>query len=91
MASDETVKFTAGLLKAAAQLFTSSFFSTGGDEVNQNCYTEDAETQADLAATGRNIDQALDTFIQANHKALGELGKSPVVWQGQRFWLSIRG
>jgi hexosaminidase len=37
LASEATVKFTAGMLKAAAGLFQSQFFSTGGDEINAKC------------------------------------------------------
>lgn len=64
-------------------MFPSTLFSTGGDEINANCYTEDAETQKDLNATGKTFEQALDTFTQATHKALIAEGKTPVVWEGK--------
>lgn len=83
LASADTTKFTASLLKAAASLFPSKFFSTGGDELNANCYAKDAQTQADLAATGRTLEQALDVFTQATHKALKDIGKTAVVWEGE--------
>lgn len=79
LASPATVNFTADLLSAAAKLFPSTLFSTGGDEINEQCYQDDAETQQELA--GRTIVQALDTFTQATHGALRSLGKTPVVWE----------
>jgi hexosaminidase len=103
LASPATTKFTAGLLKAAATLFPSKLFSTGGDELNANCYAKDAATQKDLgepvhlrpktkilsatmiAAQGKTLEQALDTFTQATHSALRESGKRAVVWEGKRY------
>lgn len=81
LASAATTKFTAGLVKAAASLFPSKLFSTGGDELNQNCYTQDSATQNDLKQQGKTLDQALDTFTQATHAALKSVGKRAVVWQ----------
>lgn len=49
LASAATTNFTASLLKSAASLFPSKFFSTGGDELNANCYTQDPATQSDLS------------------------------------------
>lgn len=82
LASDATAKFTAGLLAAAAKLSPSTLFSTGGDELNTNCYAADPETQQALNATGKTLEQALDTFTQESHKALIAEGKTPVVWEG---------
>jgi len=56
-------------------------FHTGGDEINANCYQDDAQTQKDLA--GRTVEQALDAFTQATHGALKGLGKTPLVWEGK--------
>ncbi|KAF7357392.1 Beta-hexosaminidase [Mycena sanguinolenta] len=81
LASEATVNFTGSLLKAAAGLFESHYFSTGGDEVNANCYTQDNETQASLESTNKTFAQALDTFVQSNHAALRSVGKSAVVWE----------
>ena len=83
LASPATVNFTVGLLSAAAQLFPSTLFSTGGDEINARCYQDDAQTQQDLG--GRSIGEALETFTQATHGALRSLGKTPVVWEGKRY------
>lgn len=58
-------------------------FSTGGDELNENCYIQDPETQQILNSTGQSLEQALDGFTQATHDALRSLGKTPVVWEGE--------
>jgi hexosaminidase len=80
LASPATINFTASLLSAVAKLFPSTLFSTGGDEINAQCYQADAQTQHDLG--GRSLNQALDGFTQATHGALRNLGKTPVVWEG---------
>lgn len=82
LASPATANFTAGLLSAAAKLFASPLFSTGGDELNTNCYTQDAETQQILKSSGQTLEQALSAFTQTTHGALRKLGKTPVVWEG---------
>ncbi|GLB38605.1 putative beta-acetyl hexosaminidase like [Lyophyllum shimeji] len=81
LASSATTNFTTGLLKAAASMFQSKLFSTGGDELNANCYAKDNATQADLAAQQKTLEQALDTFTQATHAGLREVGKRAVVWE----------
>lgn len=81
LASEATTNFTTGLLTAVAKLSPSTLFSTGGDELNVKCYTDDEETQASLNATGKTLEQALDTFTQTTHKALIAEGKTPVVWE----------
>lgn len=53
--------------------------STGGDEVNLNCYNNDAETQAELKSSNQTLDEALNTFVQATHDALKKAGKTPLV------------
>lgn len=62
-------------------MFPSTMMSTGGDELNTNCYDQDAETQADLKATGRTLEQALDVFTQTTHAAIEAVGKTPAVWE----------
>ncbi|KAI0684527.1 N-acetylhexosaminidase [Cytidiella melzeri] len=81
LASNATIAYTAGLLTAVSKMFPSTLFSTGGDEINANCYAQDVETQQALNATGKTFEQALDTFTQATHKALIAEGKTPVVWE----------
>ncbi|KAF5382459.1 hypothetical protein D9615_002743 [Tricholomella constricta] len=81
LASEATTNFTTSLLKAAASMFPSTLFSTGGDELNANCYDKDAATQADLASQKKTLEQALDTFTQVTHSGLREVGKRAVVWE----------
>ena len=81
LASPDTVNFTSGLLVNAAKLFPGNYFSTGGDEINAMCYTDDFLTQEALAASQKTFEQALDDFTQAEHKALKGVGKTAVVWQ----------
>ncbi len=42
-----------------------------------NCYKTDGQTVAES-------EEALDVFTQAIHKSLTDLGKSPVVGEGER-------
>lgn len=89
IASPATVQFSANLLSAAAKLFPSKYFSTGGDEVNKNCYADDNETQQMLNSSGKTFEQVLDTFTQTTHAALAKEGKTPVVWEGLWFHFSF--
>ncbi|EIN12446.1 N-acetylhexosaminidase [Punctularia strigosozonata HHB-11173 SS5] len=81
LASPATQNFTASLLTAAAKLFPSKLFSTGGDEINANCYTADTETQQSLNSSGLTFEEALSQFTVKTHKAIEALGKTPVVWE----------
>jgi hexosaminidase len=76
------VNFTASLLADVAKTLPSSYFSTGGDELNTNCYTNDYPTQQQLNSTGMTLNDALNTFTQVTHGALIAEGKTPVVWEG---------
>ncbi|KAF8903081.1 glycoside hydrolase superfamily [Gymnopilus junonius] len=76
LARAATTNFTSGMLAAAPSLFSSHYFRTGGDEVNENCYDDDEETQRELA---------FDTFTHITHQALRFVGKTPTVWEG---WIS---
>lgn len=57
-------------------------FSTGGDEINTNCYEEDAETQASLSESGKSLEDALDTFTGRMHDVVRQSGRKVVVWEG---------
>ncbi|KAI0629989.1 N-acetylhexosaminidase [Trametes polyzona] len=81
LASPATTNFTADLLSAVARMFPSSLFSTGGDELNTECYAQDPDTQADLKAGGRTLEQALDVFTRTTHAAIRAEGKTPAVWE----------
>lgn len=77
----EVVNFTASLISSVAQTLVSKYFSTGGDELNTNCYVNDTVTQQQLNQTGMTLNDALNTFTQATHGALIAQGKTPVVWE----------
>ena len=76
------MNFTVDLLLAVAKMLPSKLFSTGGDELNTNCYGSDPQTQADLKSSGKTLEQALDVFTRATHDAIISEGKTPVVWEG---------
>ncbi|KAK7434922.1 Glucosamine-6-phosphate isomerase (Glucosamine-6-phosphate deaminase) (GNPDA) (GlcN6P deaminase) [Stygiomarasmius scandens] len=81
LASPSTINFTQSLFASASSLFTGKLFSSGGDEINQNCYDKDNQTQSDLTASGKTFEEALDTFTQATHRVLHDNGKRVVVWE----------
>ncbi|TFK48766.1 N-acetylhexosaminidase [Heliocybe sulcata] len=75
------VNFTADVFTALSKMFPSKLLSTGGDELNINCYDQDEVTQGTLNKTGKTLEQALDSFTQATHSALAQAGKTPIVWE----------
>ncbi|ETW82196.1 glycoside hydrolase family 20 protein [Heterobasidion irregulare TC 32-1] len=79
--TNATATYTASLLRAAAALFPSSLFSTGGDEINARCYADDAQTQAALVAGGQTVEQALSDFVGVTGDAVRGAGKRVVVWE----------
>ncbi|KIY52422.1 glycoside hydrolase family 20 protein [Fistulina hepatica ATCC 64428] len=79
--SDETTNFTVNLLTTVARNLSSSLFSTGGDELNIPCYTDDSLTQQELADKNVTLAEALEAFTQVTHGALKDIGKTPVVWE----------
>ncbi|KAJ3512227.1 hypothetical protein NLJ89_g3643 [Agrocybe chaxingu] len=81
LASSSTTRFTANVISSIAKTLPSKMFSTGGDELNVNCYLQDAQTQADLMSSGMTLEQALDAFTQMTHGALRTIDKTPVVWE----------
>ena len=80
--TNATATYTASLLRAAAALFPSSLFSTGGDEINARCYADDAQTQAALVAGGQTVEQALSDFVGVTGDAVRGAGKRVVAWEG---------
>ncbi|KAJ3732372.1 N-acetylhexosaminidase [Lentinula guzmanii] len=80
-ANADTTNFTTSLISSISSQFPGKYFSTGGDELNTECYAIDDSTQADLNATGKTLEQALDTFTQSVHSVLENSGKTPVVWE----------
>ena len=81
-ADEGVTNYIADMFTAVTKMFPSTLFSTGGDELNTNCYTIDEPTQKTLNETGRTLEEALDAFTQVTHKALEVQGKTPVVWEG---------
>ncbi|KAF8901265.1 N-acetylhexosaminidase [Mucidula mucida] len=79
--SPETTNFTTSLVTAITSMFTSPYFSLGGDEINAQCYTDDTETQSALNSTGETFTDALNKFTTATHGAVRDAGKTPVVWE----------
>ena len=82
IADSAAVNFTASMFEAVASMVQGSYVSTGGDEVNSQCYDDDTETQQALNSTGETITQALNSFVTATHQVLEDAGKTPVVWEG---------
>nr|BAM42836.1 beta-N-acetylhexosaminidase [Lentinula edodes] len=80
-ANANTTNFTASLISSVSARFPGKYFSTGGDELNTECYAIDESTQADLNTTGKTLEQALDTFTQTVQSVLEDSGKTPVVWE----------
>jgi hexosaminidase len=76
------MNFTASLLADVAKTLPSSYFSTGGDELNTECYANDYPTQLQLNSTGETLNSALNTFTEVTHAALIAEGKTPIVWEG---------
>ncbi|KAG8857991.1 N-acetyl-glucosamine-6-phosphate deacetylase [Tulasnella sp. 330] len=81
LANKNVITFVTDLFISVIQNLPSKYFSTGGDEINDNCYTTDAETQAELTANKQTFEEALSSFTQNTHKALTQAGKIPVVWE----------
>ncbi|THH09831.1 hypothetical protein EW145_g1735 [Phellinidium pouzarii] len=79
LATPATVNFSVALIEAVSTKFRSSLFSTGGDEVNEKCYAQDVQTQADLESAGLDLDGALDIFLKAEHAVVRAQGKTPIV------------
>lgn len=89
LATPSTINFTTSLVASVAKNFRSSLFSTGGDEVNTNCYAQDNQTQTDLAESGLNLDEALDAFLHATHAVLTDMGKGQIVKEGELFGYGV--
>ncbi|KAF8315602.1 N-acetylhexosaminidase [Clavulina sp. PMI_390] len=82
LAAPEVLTFTTELFTAVLNKnYAGTLFSTGGDEINANCYNTDNATQAELASKGITFDQALSDFVVNGHAAVRKAGKTPVVWE----------
>ncbi|OJA10119.1 hypothetical protein AZE42_10643 [Rhizopogon vesiculosus] len=74
----EVMNFTASLLVGVANTLPLSYISTGGDELNTNCYVNDTLTQMQLNSTNTT---PKNTFTQTTHGALMATGNTSVVWE----------
>ncbi|KAF8333584.1 N-acetylhexosaminidase [Cantharellus anzutake] len=81
LATASVIEFTQNLIKSVLPSLPSKYFSTGGDEINTNCYSQDPETQSELEKKGWTLDQALGNFVGKIHSTVASLGKTPVVWE----------
>ncbi|KAG9103168.1 N-acetyl-glucosamine-6-phosphate deacetylase [Ceratobasidium sp. 370] len=83
LASPIVQKFTADLLSAVLSPLQGlgTLFSTGGDEVDTNCYAKDGPTQDELKKQGITLDSAFEKFTNVTHAAVRNSGRTPVVWE----------
>ena len=56
----------------------SSYFHSGGDEVNKNAYELDETVRASSVDVIRPL---LQKFVDRNHNQIRELGMTPIVWE----------
>lgn len=56
----------------------SSYFHTGGDEVNKNAYTLDDTVQSNDTAV---LQPLMQKFIDRNHDQVRAMGLTPIVWE----------
>ncbi|KAK0547502.1 Glucosamine-6-phosphate isomerase (Glucosamine-6-phosphate deaminase) (GNPDA) (GlcN6P deaminase) [Tilletia horrida] len=71
--SPGAIPYAQELIAAVSALFPSPYFSTGGDEVNLNCYGAKAASDIDAPL--------LKPFVQAAQDAVVKAGKVPMVWE----------
>jgi hypothetical protein len=81
LAAPAVRNFTSQLFKSVLASLPGQYFSTGGDEINANCYAQDNETQTELSLQGKTFGEALSDFVVNAHATVKSMGKTPVVWQ----------
>ncbi|KAM0793381.1 hypothetical protein ACM66B_000835 [Microbotryomycetes sp. NB124-2] len=80
--SEQTTRFTGDIIDSVADMMKSPYFSTGGDEVNDNCYLEDEPTRTEMQRRGDvSLDALLSDFVGSVHAGLKAAQKTPVVWE----------
>ena len=62
-------------------MFPGTLASTGGDEVNEACYTSDPIVSKALQAKNWTVSDALAEFVGKEHDVIKGQGKTPVVWE----------
>ena len=79
--NSEAVKLVTSILSGLAKRLPGNFIHAGGDEVNRQCYADDAETQNALKASGESIDDAVTRFANTTTTSVLQAGKTPIVWE----------
>ncbi|EJU02943.1 N-acetylhexosaminidase [Dacryopinax primogenitus] len=77
----EVLNFTQQMFASVLSTLPGSGFSTGGDELNTNCYVNDTVTQDALTASGKNLSEALSMYVLGTHDTVRAAGKTPAVWE----------
>ncbi|KAJ2849949.1 Glucosamine-6-phosphate isomerase (Glucosamine-6-phosphate deaminase) (GNPDA) (GlcN6P deaminase) [Coemansia brasiliensis] len=86
IAKPETIEFTNKIVDEYAKLFPDEVFHVGGDEVNRNCWTEDADVQAYLAAhPDESVETLLASWYGKVHDHLEATGKQAYTWEETLF------
>ncbi|KAJ2648631.1 Glucosamine-6-phosphate isomerase (Glucosamine-6-phosphate deaminase) (GNPDA) (GlcN6P deaminase) [Coemansia sp. RSA 1250] len=86
IAKPETIEFTNKIIDEYTKLFPDEVFHVGGDEVNRNCWTEDADVQAYLAAhPDESVETLLASWYGKVHDHLETTGKQGYTWEETLF------
>ncbi|KAJ2838598.1 Glucosamine-6-phosphate isomerase (Glucosamine-6-phosphate deaminase) (GNPDA) (GlcN6P deaminase) [Coemansia sp. 'formosensis'] len=86
IAKPEAVDFTKTIIAEYTKLFPDQVFHLGGDEVNRNCWTEDPDVQAYLAAhPGEDVESLLVNYYTKVHDYLATTGKTAYSWEETLF------
>ncbi|KAJ1898986.1 Glucosamine-6-phosphate isomerase (Glucosamine-6-phosphate deaminase) (GNPDA) (GlcN6P deaminase), partial [Kickxella alabastrina] len=86
IAKDSATNFAVDVINEYAQLFTDNVFHLGGDEVNRNCWTEDADVREYLAAhPGEDVESLLAKFYDKVHSAVHAMKKTGMSWEETLF------
>ncbi|KAJ2814060.1 Glucosamine-6-phosphate isomerase (Glucosamine-6-phosphate deaminase) (GNPDA) (GlcN6P deaminase) [Coemansia furcata] len=79
-------EFAIEVVKEYARLFPDSVFHLGGDEVNLNCWKEDADVKEYLEANpDESVESLLVDFYEKVHGAVENLNKVGMTWEETLF------
>ncbi|KAJ2834884.1 Glucosamine-6-phosphate isomerase (Glucosamine-6-phosphate deaminase) (GNPDA) (GlcN6P deaminase) [Coemansia furcata] len=79
-------EFAVEIVKEYARLFPDSVFHLGGDEVNLNCWQEDADVKEYLEANpDESVESLLVDFYEKVHGAVENLNKVGMTWEETLF------
>ncbi|GAA6035914.1 hypothetical protein JCM8097_005160 [Rhodosporidiobolus ruineniae] len=79
LGDEATLQFSKQVVKSVTSMLSSRYFSTGGDEVNEQCYRDDPITGTALNRS--SFDGLLSTFVNSLHDTVRDSGKTPLVWE----------